>query len=249
MKKNSGALCAAAFAAFASCAEACAACDSRVSRAAVAITALTLAAALTLSTGAAWAEKADRDKPVHIEAARMTYDDLRQVNVFEGKVVLTQGTLTILADRITVRQDPEGFQHGTADKGPDGFAYFKQKREGIDEIVQGWGDRIEYDAKNEKADMIGRARFLRGADEVRGNLIRYDGRTEFYSVNGGAAAAAAAGSAAGGASAGSDGRVRAVIQPRTTTPAPPAAKPGDLPLRSSGGIATPRLAYPEPDKK
>ncbi len=217
MKRNPGALCAAAFA----------------------------IAALTLSAGAAWAEKADRDKPVHIEAARMSYDDLRQVNLFEGKVVLTQGTLTILADRITVRQDPEGFQLGTAEKGPDGFAYFRQKREGVDEIVQGWGERIEYDAKNEKADMIGRARFLRGADEVRGNLIRYDGRTEFYSVNG-----SAAGGAAGGAGAvNGDGRVRAVIQPRTATPAPPAAKPGALPLRSSGGIAAPRLAYPEPDKK
>ena len=212
--------------------------------AAIAIAINLAVSGLMLGASAAWAEKADRDKPVHIEAARMTYDDLRQVNVFEGKVVLTQGTLTILADRITVRQDPEGFQHGSADKGPDGFAYFKQKREGIDEIVQGWGDRIEYDAKNEKADMIGRARFLRGADEVRGNVIRYDGRTEFYSVNGGPPAAGSPAAAGSG-----DGRVRAVIQPRSATPAPPAAKPGDLPLRSSGGIATPRLAYPEPDKK
>ena len=201
----------------------------------------------SLGAGTAWAEKADRDKPVHIEAARMTYDDLRQVNVFEGKVVLTQGTLTILADRITVRQDPEGFQHGTADKGPDGFAYFKQKREGVDEIVQGWGDRIEYDAKAEKADMIGRARFLRGADEVRGNVIRYDGRTEFYSVNSGPPSA---GNQAGNATSGGDGeRVRAVIQPRAASPAPPPAKPGDLPLKSSGGIAAPRLVYPEPDRK
>ena len=201
----------------------------------------------TLGASTAWAEKADRDKPVHIEAVRMTYDDLRQVNIFEGKVVLTQGTLTILADRITVRQDAEGFQHGTADKGPDGFAYFKQKREGVDEIVQGWGDRIEYDAKAEKADMLGRARFLRGADEVRGNVIRYDGRTEFYSVNSGTPSAGnQAGNAAPG---GSNERVRAVIQPRAASPALPAAKPEDLPLKSSGGIAAPRLVYPEPEKK
>ena len=187
------------------------------------------------------AEKADRDKPVNIEAQRMTYDDLRQVNIFEGQVVLTQGTLTILADRITVRQDPEGFQHGTADKGPDGFAYFRQKREGVDEIVQGWGDRIEYDAKGEKADMIGRARFLRGADEVRGNTIRYDGRTEFYSVVGGNPASATPGNA--------DGRVRATIQPRAAGSAAPATPSGSLTLKPTGGIATPRQAYPEPEKK
>ena len=186
------------------------------------------------------AEKADRDKPVNIEAERMTYDDLRQVNIFEGRVVLTQGSLTILADRITVRQDPEGFQYGTADKGPDGFAYFRQKREGIDEIVQGWGDRIEYNAKAEKADMIGRARFKRGDDEVRGGTIQYDGRTEFYSVIGGGAPAATANNP--------DGRVRAVIQPRNVVPAVP-AKPGDLSLKSSGGIIAPREEYPEPKKK
>jgi lipopolysaccharide export system protein LptA len=205
---------------------------------AIAVAATCLAGAMSSPVSA---EKADRDKPVNIEAQRMTYDDLRQVNVFEGQVVLTQGTLTILADRITVRQDPEGFQHGTADKGPNGFAYFRQKREGVDEIVQGWGDRIEYDAKGEKADMIGRARFLRGADEVRGNTIRYDGRTEFYSVVGGGPSSEAQGNA--------DGRVRATIQPRTTGSATPAAPAGSLTLKPTGGIATPMPSYPEPGKK
>ena len=196
--------------------------------------------AFSCASASVLAEKADRDKPVNIEAERMTYDDLRQVNIFEGRVVLTQGTLTILADRITVRQDPEGFQYGTAEKGPDGFAYFRQKREGIDEIVQGWGDRIEYSAKAEKADMIGRARFKRGEDEVRGSTIQYDGRTEFYSVIGGGTPAATANNP--------DGRVRAVIQPRNVAPAAP-AKPGDLNLKASGGIIAPREEYPEPKKK
>lgn len=204
-----------------------------------------IAAGLMMALAASvQAEKADRDKPVNIEAERMTYDDLRQVNIFEGRVVLTQGTLTILADRITVRQDPEGFQHGTAEKGPEGFAYFRQKREGVDEIVQGWGDRIEYDAKSEKADMIGRARFLRGADEVRGNTIHYDGRTEFYTVVGNTPGATT------GATAGAqDGRVRAVIQPRSTGTVPPTSKSSDLTLKPTGGIATPRMTYPEPEKK
>ena len=153
-----------------------------------------------------------------------------------------------LADRIVVRQDPEGFQHGTAEKGPGGFAYFRQKREGVDEVVQGWGDRIEYDAKGEKADMIGRARFLRGVDEVRGNTIRYDGRTEFYSVTGGAAGTGGT-SSAGTPATGSDGRVRATIQPRSAVAQPAPAKSGDLTLKPAGGIASPRAAYPEPAQK
>lgn len=190
--------------------------------------------------GNAHAEKADRDKPVAIEAERMTYDDLRQLNIFEGKVVLTQGTLMILADRITVKQDPEGFQVGTADKGPEGYAYFRQKREALDEYVQGWGDRIVYDAKTEKAEMIGRARFKRGLDEVRGNAISYDGRTEFYSVTGGGPGVATPNNP--------EGRVRAVIQPKSTSPAAAPAPGGDLRLRSAGGITAPRSEYPEPRK-
>ena len=209
-----------------------------------------VAAWLLLASAVAQAERADRDKPVNIEAERMTYDDLRQVNIFDGKVVLTQGTLTILADRIVVRQDPEGFQHGSAEKGPAGFAYFRQKREGVDEIVQGWGERIEYDAKGEKADMIGRARFLRGVDEVRGNTIRYDGRSEFYSVNGGAPPMGVPGAPATAAAAGQpDGRVRATIQPRSSGVVPAPGKSGDLTLKPAGGIGAPRAAYPEPAQK
>jgi lipopolysaccharide export system protein LptA len=157
--------------------------------------------------------------------------------------MLTQGTLIIRADRLTVRQDPEGFQRGSAEKGPGGFAYFRQKREGMDELVEGWGERIEYDAKNEKAELITRARILRGGDEVRGSNITYDSRTEFYNVVGGRDSAS---------SNNPDGRVRAVLQPRTNPASPatdPAGRRPDLNLKSSGGIAAPRPEYPEPSKK
>jgi lipopolysaccharide export system protein LptA len=193
--------------------------------------------------GASHAEKADRDKPVNIEADRMSYDDLRQVNLFEGNVILTQGTLVIRADKLTVKQDPEGFQRGTAEKGPGGFAYFKQKREAMDEYVEGWGERIEYDARSEKAELFTRARILRGTDEVRGSVISYDGRSEFYTVRGGRDS---------GSTNNPEGRVRAVIQPRNlppTTGEPPPDKRPSLTLKPAGGIAAPRDAYPEAPKK
>ena len=191
--------------------------------------------------GPAHAEKADRDKPVNIEADRMFYDDLRQLNIFEGNVTLTQGTLVIRADKLSVKQDPEGFQRGIAEKGTGGLAYFRQKRDNVEEYVEGWGERIEYDAKTEKADLITRARVLRGRDEVRGNVINYDGRTEFYTVIGGKNANSP------------DGRVRAVIQPKNEAAAA-APSPGKdvrppLSLKPSGGIAAPRMEYPEAPKK
>ncbi len=46
-------------------------------------------AALLCLAGAAQAEKADRNKPMNIEADSLRYDDLKQVSVFTGRVVLT----------------------------------------------------------------------------------------------------------------------------------------------------------------
>ena len=203
---------------------------------------LAISALIALTPGAARPEKADRDKPVNVEADRMSYDDLRQTNVFEGNVTLTQGTLVIRAERITVKQDPEGFQRGTAEKGAGGLAYFRQKRDGVEEYVEGWGERIEYDARTEKAELISRARVLRGADEVRGSTISYDGRSEFFTVQGGRDA---------GTPNNPDGRVRAVIQPKSVPAAGDAkpAPPSPLTLRPAGRIAAPRDDYPQAPKK
>ena len=162
-----------------------------------------LACGLLLCAAAARAEKADSEKPVNLEADRVTVDDVKQLAVFEGNVVLTQGTLQIRGDRMEVRQDKEGFRYGTT---WGNLAYFRQKREGFDEYIEGWAERIEYDGRAEKVQMFNRATMKRGEDEVRGNYISYDAQTEFYQVIGGGAKAATANNP--------DGRVRAVLQPK-----------------------------------
>jgi len=172
------------------------------------------------------AEKADRDKPVNLEADRVTIDDARQKALFEGNVVLTQGTLQIRGDRMEVRQDKEGFQYGITWGGP---AHFRQKREGYDEYIEGWAERIEYDGRAETLQMFNRAQMKRGQDEVRGNYISYDARTEFFRVTGG-----------GDKTAGStkpEGRVRAVLQPKPKEK--PLASPPVI-LKPAEGIAAPR---------
>jgi len=171
------------------------------------------------------AEKADRDKPVNLEADRVTIDDARQKALFEGNVVLTQGTLQIRGDRMEVRQDKEGFQYGITWGGP---AHFRQKREGYDEYIEGWAERIEYDGRAESMQMFNRAQLKRGQDEVRGNYISYDAKSEFFQVTGGATAAAPNDPG---------GRVRAVIQPKSKEK-PPAGPP--VTLKPADGIAVPR---------
>ena len=127
------------------------------------------------------AEKADKEKPINLEADRVNIDDAKKVSVFEGNVVLTQGTLVIRADRMIVREDAQGFNHGTAFGNP---VTFRQKRDGVDEYIEGEALRVEYDGRIERLQLFNRAQLKRGADEVRGSYISYDQPTEIFNAVG-----------------------------------------------------------------
>lgn len=187
--------------------------------------ALALAASLLLlgAAGSAWAEKADREKPINIESDRMTADDTKQTAVFEGKVLLTQGTTQLRADRLTVRQDKEGNSFSVAIGKP---ATFRTKRDGVDEWVDGEAERIEYDSKAERVELFVKGRLTREKDEVRGNYISYESRTEFFLVQDAKDAKPAAPGRP-------PERVRMVIQPKPRPPGPPTAGSG-----SGAGSAT-----------
>lgn len=185
-----------------------------------------LLAFLAMYPVAAHAEKADRDKPIHIEANRVTVDDIKQLSVFDGNVVLTQGTLVIRGDRLEVRQDKEGFKQGTVWGKP---AYFRQKRDGVNEFIEAWAERVEYDGRADKLQLFTRASLKRGGDDVSGDYISYDATTEFFQVIGGGSKAASANNP--------DGRVRTVLQPKTKSKPP--AQPA-VPLKPAEGIAAPR---------
>lgn len=155
----------------------------------------------------AQAEKADREKPISLEADRITMDDVKKVQTFEGNVVLTQGTLQIRTSRLVVTQDADGFQKGVAFGGANGLARFRQKRDGRDDYIEGEAERIEHDARNEKTEFFVRAWVQSGKDEVRGQYISYDALTENYLVTNGTGESK---SATGAPQA----RVRAIIQPK-----------------------------------
>jgi lipopolysaccharide export system protein LptA len=190
--------------------------------------------AIALSAGLAHAEKEDQKKPMNVEADALRYDDLKQTSVFTGRVVVTKGTIIIRGGRIDVRQDPEGYQYGVVTAEPGKLAFFRQKREGVDEYIEGEGETIEYDGKADRVKFVRRAelRRFRGAvlnDEMSGNLITYDNTNDVFTVDGGPASPAA------------NGRVRAVLAPKPAasgTSAPPtvAQPPATLkPSTTMGG--------------
>ena len=185
------------------------------------VTALAVGLGIALPASA---ERADRDKPVNLEADRVDLDDAKKEAVFIGAVTFTQGTLTIKGDKIIVKQDAEGFQYGIAYGNP---AHFRQKREGVDEYIDGFSERLEYDGKADKMQMFTNARIQRGGDEVRGDYISYNALTEFFQVIGAGKSATTSGDP--------QGRVHAVIQPKPK-PGAPAASTGTVELKPSGSV-------------
>ena len=173
----------------------------------------------------AHAERADRDKPLNIEADNMTYDDLKQVNIFTGHVVATKGTIIIKADRVEVKQDPQGYQYATGTMTGHGLAYFRQKRDGVDEYVDGTAERIDYDGKQDLTTLTTNAtvRRLQGLstvmDQVHGSVITYDGQKEFYTARAGKDVAGPGNPT---------GRVRAMLSPRNGAPGPLNGSPATL---------------------
>ncbi len=193
------------------------------------ILSLCLAVVLAGAVGVASAEKADRSKPMNIEADALRYDDARQVSVFTGRVVVTKGSIQIRGAQIEVRQDPDGHQYGTVTGTPQALAFFRQKREGLDEFIEGEGETIEYDGKADTVKFVRKAqlRRLRGAvvgDEITGGVIVYENLTDLFTVDGNAGKT--------GTVASTPGRVRAMLTPKpdvaASSPAVPVTPPAAL---------------------
>ena len=162
---------------------------------------------------AASAEKADRDKPMNIEADNLVHDDLAQVSIFTGRAVLTRGTMVMRGARIEIREDADGYQSGVILPEPNKRAFFRQKRESLNEFMEGEALRIEFDGRTDRIKLIDNAetRRYQGAvlgDQVTGKLIIYDNLNDVLSVDGQRTQEGSKPTA---------GRVRAVLAPRSKT--------------------------------
>lgn len=190
-----------------------------------------LLAAAALAGPCARAEKADRNKPMNVEADALRYDDLRQVSVFTGNVVLTKGTILIRGAKVEVRQDAQGSQFGLVTAEPGKRAFFRQKRDGVDEFIEGEGELIDYDGRADTVKFVTRAQLRRyhGVvlnDEFNAGVIVYNNTTDVFTLDGAQGAGSTGSSGQPGAPA---GRVRAMLTPKSEAGA---SAPG-TPLQAS----------------
>ncbi len=165
---------------------------------------------------------------MNAEADALRYDDARQTSVFTGNVVITKGSIRIRGAQVEVRQDLKGNQFGVVNGSP---AFFRQKRDGVDEFIEGTAQRIEYNSQADTVRFVGGAvlRRLTGSqinDETTGALIVYNNSTDVFTVDGGPS---------NRTTGNPTGRVRAMLTPvpkpgESVSPPPPppaALKPAD----------------------
>ena len=184
-----------------------------------------LAALLLVQGGVVRAERADRSKPMQVEADRMQHDEIRQLTLLTGQVQAVKGTLVMRAARMEVQQDAQGQQVVRFWAEPGQRVFFRQKREGLDEFIEGEAVQAVYDSRQDLMTLTERAeaRILRNgqaADRLEGQRIVYNNTTEVLNVDGKPLETAGAGRS----------RVRAVLAPKADASAPQVAQPV---LRSS----------------
>ncbi len=196
---------------------------------------LALALALVCHAQFAQAEKSDRDKPINFQGDSLGGNTDTKVSDLVGNVVITQGTLTIHADRIQFHQNPDNSVSATATGNP---VSFREKRDGTDEYYEGFAQRIVYDGAKRIVELFDRALLKRTGDELRGNYISYNAETNIYKAEGRPdTKPPAAGEPALGP------RVRGVFLPQSKEgkdgKSVTESKDGKAPAESKGGKATP----------
>jgi lipopolysaccharide export system protein LptA len=155
----------------------------------------------------ALAERSDKEQSLEIDAGQVRFDGKRKVRTLSGGVEIRRGSLLIRAQQIELRETPDGevaFAVGSA----TAPASFRQKRDGVDELVEGQAQRIDYDSTTETIKLDQQAQLKRWmgsklAEDLSGQTIVYDHARDTFEVSGS--------SNSGDAS----GRVRAVVAPRT----------------------------------
>jgi lipopolysaccharide export system protein LptA len=129
----------------------------------------------------ALAEKADREKPINFQGDSLGGNTDTKISDLVGNVVITQGTLTIHADRIQFHQNPDNSVSATAYGNP---VSFREKRDGVDEYYEGFAQRIVYDGTKRIVELFDRALLKRTGDELRGNYIQYNAENNTFKAEG-----------------------------------------------------------------
>lgn len=116
----------------------------------------------------------DRNQPIHIEADYVHIDKKAGISEYRGNVHLTQGSMEITGEEVTVHQ-PKGELRTIIVKGNP--ATFRQQPDGQKDIVHSQALKMEYQAQQERILLFQKAKVQQGGQQFAGNRIVYNTKT------------------------------------------------------------------------
>ena len=131
---------------------------------------LSLSAAL--GSVSAWALPTDRDQPIHIQSDDAQLDDKQGVATYKGNVNITQGSMKITGNTVTITRNAQGDVDVFTAVG--NLAYYEQKPAVNKPIVQAYGVTIQYFAAQDRIVLVDKAKVINDGNTSEGEKIVYD---------------------------------------------------------------------------
>ncbi|MCF6282018.1 MAG: lipopolysaccharide transport periplasmic protein LptA [Candidatus Polarisedimenticolaceae bacterium] len=151
---------------------------------------------LALLPFTAWGLTSDQDMPIYVEADSVDIDDQSGVSVYLGNVQVTQGTMHLLADKVTVYRVEKKTERIVAVGKP---VRYRQQMDNSTDEVKGRALMMEYFVTDERLYLIDDAELIQGLDNFSSDRITYFRNRSLVKA---------------GASAKGKERVRSVINPK-----------------------------------
>lgn len=130
---------------------------------------------LALLTGAAAPALAlpdDANQPIRIQANAATLDDRRSTAVYTGNVVITQGSMRLTGNRVTLTTNAAGDVSKVVSVGSP--ATYRQQPEADGKPVDARAQTIEYHAADDRVVLIDQAFLEQGGNTFQGQRVSYD---------------------------------------------------------------------------
>lgn len=131
-----------------------------------------LALSLTTLATTTYALSTDREQPINIVADSATIDDAKGIAIYEGNVVVTQGTILIHANKLTLTYtNKQSLKQAIAEGNPATFQQTPDNKKGE---IHATANRMEYQAEDDRLNLTKDAKVWQDKDSFTGAKISYD---------------------------------------------------------------------------
>ena len=141
-------------------------------RTALAVLAVLVGLGLGLRSVSTIALEGDDKQPVLIEADKVEVDEGKSTSLYIGHVQVDQGSMRLLADRVTVHHQKDRRIKYIIARGEPVF--YKQLQDDNQGEMQAFAKRMDYDAVRDELILTGDALVIQGKDRITSDRIVYD---------------------------------------------------------------------------